>query len=80
MGLKGQTLLIQFIDTVIGTDALVRIAASAWKHHRYVGEEIHARRLQPVNESSSFNPLPPSFHPYVTTHVAICVAHSELEK
>ncbi len=35
------------------------------------------RPLQPVNESSSFNHLPPSFHPYVTTHVAICVAHSE---
>ena len=35
------------------------------------------RPLQPVNESSSFNHLPPSFHPYVTTHVAICVAPLE---
>lgn len=33
--------------------------------------------LQTVNESSSFNHLPPSFHTHVTTHVAICVAHSE---
>ena len=41
------------LDTVIGTNALVRTVSSAWNHHRHGGEELHARRLQPVNESSS---------------------------
>lgn len=51
-GLKGQQLLIQFIDIVIGTDALARTVASAWDLdlHRHAGEELRALRLQPVNE------------------------------
>ena len=48
--------------TVIGTNALVRTVASAWKSHQHAGEELHARRLQPVNKPFSFNHLSPSFH------------------
>ena len=71
--LKGQPLLIQFIDTVIGTNALVRTAASAWKLHRHAGEEPRARHLQPINKP--FSHLPPSLHPRGTSYIAICGAH-----
>ena len=55
MGLKGQPLLIQFINTACGTISLVRTVASARKHHQHTDEELHTRRLQTVNESSNIH-------------------------
>ena len=38
-GLKGQTPLIQFIDTVIGTNALIRITVPTCKLHRHASSQ-----------------------------------------
>ena len=41
---------------------------------RHAGEELHARRLQPINKPSNFNHLSPSFHMRGTSHITICAA------
>ncbi len=39
---------------------------------RHAGEELHARRLQPINKPSNFNHLSPSFQMRGTSHITIC--------
>ncbi len=56
--LKGLRLLIKFIDTVIGTKALIRTVASAWKLHRHAGK---GPGTPPSTRQQTFQ-LQPSFH------------------
>ena len=41
---------------------------------RHTGEELHARRLQPINKPFNFNHLSPSFQMRGTSHITICAA------